>query len=191
MPIKKCIFKTPDGKRLVVDRGLKGRIQCYCRDVENKCGVVINKVAGNDEGNWSCRMKIEDKNGKTKTKKKNINLALEEENYDDDEYYDDDHHYDHHHHNHYHYKTSTTTTTTTTTSICPSPEWKEFQNHCYILLEHYFSMQNCSEECKRMGGNLASIHSKEENDVVADLIKPKRLYHLTFFGAFLPTEKMP
>ena len=139
---------------------------------------MINKVTANDEGNWSCRMKFEDKRGKTKTQKKSINLALEEEYYDDDEYYyDEHHHYDHHNtykHHHYHYKTSTTTTTTTTTPQCPTSEWKEFQNHCYIIIRDHGSMQSCREECKRKGGgDLASIHSTEENNFVADLIRQR------------------
>merc|ERR1711963_1371900 len=132
LPIKKCIFTTPDGRSLVVKKSLKGRIQCYCKDVKAKCGIVINKVRSDDEGRWTCQMNIRGERGKMRRTKKRINLVVE----DEDEYYDDDFYYDqvpppppkdpHYHPKdpHYHYKTTTSTTTTTTTSECEGSGWK-------------------------------------------------------------------
>ena len=103
----------------------------------------------------------------------------EEEYYDDDEYYYDydehySHNYDNHYHknDHYHYKTTTTTTATTTTSHqCPTSEWKVFQSHCYLQVKNHKTQKVCRIVCKGEGGELASIHSQEENQFVADMIK--------------------
>ena len=155
-----------------------GRIQCHCKDVQNKCGVVINKVESGDEGKWTCLMRLKG-NGKTKRKKKSIDVVIEEDYYDEEEYYYEEypsHNYDQprHNHDHYHYKTTPTTTTTTTTTTtvltCPS-EWKKYKNHCYGLIKDHNTMQSCREECKGKGGELTSIHSKDENRFLAEFIR--------------------
>ena len=56
---------------------------------------------------------------------------------------------------------------------CPSSEWRRFKNHCYLLLKNHRSMERCRDECRRKGGDLASIHSREENDVVAEMIRQR------------------
>ena len=165
LPIKKCIFKTPGGRRLVVKNSLKGRIRCYCKDVQNICGIVIDRVNSNDEGKWSCRMNFVDKRGHRKKQKKSINLVLEEEYDDDEEYYEDDqYYYDEHPYQ-----------PTQTPSICSNsdPEWKTFRDHCYYVVKDHKTMQSCREECNSRQGQLASIHSRDENNFIADLIRQR------------------
>ena len=58
--------------------------------------------------------------------------------------------------------------------ICPSKKWKRHKNQCYLWLRRlwgYRSMEDCRDECKRKGGDLASIHTKEENKRIAKILK--------------------
>ena len=57
--------------------------------------------------------------------------------------------------------------------ICPSKKWKRHKNQCYLLLTKYIgsnSMENCRNECKKEGGDLPSIHSKEENERISEIL---------------------
>ena len=86
---------------MLVNQSLKGRLQCSCGDDDHKCGLVINKVKSQDEGKWSCLLKLKGSNGEVNTKKKSVHLRIkkdEVEYYDSKEdevhYYDDDQVYD-------------------------------------------------------------------------------------------------
>jgi len=66
-------------------------------------------------------------------------------------------------------------------------DWLLFGNHCYMNLNNneqgYKNIENCRDECSSLGGMLASIHSKEENEFIFSLIRPHRNYGLTWIGA--------
>ena len=47
----------------------------------------------------------------------------------------------------------------------------------------------CIEECNRLGGNLTSIHTEEENVFLASLLKPNSKTLATFIGADEVTSK--
>ena len=92
---------------------------------------------------------------------------------------------------HYHYKTTTTTTATTTTSHqCPTSEWKVFQSHCYLQVKNHKTQKVCRIVCKGEGGELASIHSQEENQFVADMIKQSQRKVWNLLG-LLPSIVLP
>jgi len=68
--------------------------------------------------------------------------------------------------------------------------WEAFDDHCYLLMKnnenHYDDINVCRNECTALEGNLTSIHSKEENDFVFNLIEPNSessYYGLTWLGA--------
>ena len=48
---------------------------------------------------------------------------------------------------------------------CPSP-WKHFEGFCYMISRNEYFWNDASLACQGEGGNLASIHSKEENNFV-------------------------
>merc|ERR1711874_271615 len=47
---------------------------------------------------------------------------------------------------------------------CPSNKWKEFGGHCYLILPDHYDIDICRPKCQKLGGELASVHSKEEED---------------------------
>jgi len=57
--------------------------------------------------------------------------------------------------------------------------WSQFGESCYKLIDndgqHYYGKKECEEDCHLAGGQLASIHSEEENDFVYSLLRPIRL----------------
>ena len=57
---------------------------------------------------------------------------------------------------------------------CPSSKWERHKNQCYLLLTKFMggtnSMERCRNECKKEGGDLASIHSKEENERISEML---------------------
>jgi len=69
-------------------------------------------------------------------------------------------------------------------------DWKLFGDHCYLYMNNsgsrYDDIEVCRSECSSLGGSLASIHNKEENDFVFNLIEPHdddSYYGLTWLGA--------
>ena len=48
---------------------------------------------------------------------------------------------------------------------CPL-DWVKSGEFCYLKIKETLSWQNASNECKKKGGNLASIHTMEENDFI-------------------------
>jgi len=74
--------------------------------------------------------------------------------------------------------------------FCPSDGWSTFGDHRYLYMNNsgsrYNDIEVCRSECSSFGGSLASIHSKEENDFVFNLIQPHNdggVYGHTWFGA--------
>jgi len=51
--------------------------------------------------------------------------------------------------------------------------WSEFNGHCYKLLDnggsHYKTRDACAADCSEQGGQLASVHSEEENTFIVEL----------------------
>eukprot|EP00092_Neocalanus_flemingeri_P019105 GFUD01020695.1.p1 GENE.GFUD01020695.1~~GFUD01020695.1.p1 ORF type:complete len:187 (+),score=32.94 GFUD01020695.1:219-779(+) len=45
-------------------------------------------------------------------------------------------------------------------------DWTMFNQSCYKVVRGYNDIEVCREDCKRQGGDLASIHSMEENDFI-------------------------
>merc|ERR1711971_1290307 len=65
-------------------------------------------------------------------------------------------------------------------NICKSG-WSEFNGHCYKLIDnggrHYDRRSTCMGHCSQEGGQLTSIHSREENDFVTSLLgRPRGKY---------------
>ena len=48
---------------------------------------------------------------------------------------------------------------------CPEG-WIMREEFCYLRVEEPKIWEDASSECKKKGGNLASIHNKEENDFI-------------------------
>ena len=48
-------------------------------------------------------------------------------------------------------------------------DWQEFQDHCYKVFDYKVSWYDAQASCSSYGANLASIHSKEENDFVRSI----------------------
>ena len=52
-------------------------------------------------------------------------------------------------------------------SVTTCPEgWIRRGEFCYLTTEEEKTWQDASSDCKIKGGNLASIHNKEENDFI-------------------------
>ena len=55
------------------------------------------------------------------------------------------------------------------------PGWGYYSGHCYTVLDnkggHYHGVTTCSQDCEDVGGTLASVHSREENSFVNNLIQ--------------------
>ncbi|XP_015209614.1 lactose-binding lectin l-2-like [Lepisosteus oculatus] len=58
---------------------------------------------------------------------------------------------------------------------CP-PGWESFRNRCFQYVAQEKPWAEAETECIRLGGNLASVHSEEENTFLVQLIKSKRPY---------------
>ena len=54
--------------------------------------------------------------------------------------------------------------------VCPE-SWRRLDGHCYSLLTGYHEMEVCRADCHHLGGDLASVHSRRENEFLADLIR--------------------
>jgi len=69
-------------------------------------------------------------------------------------------------------------------------DWAVFDDHCYLYMNNsgsrYDDIEVCRSECSSLGGSLASIHNREENDFVFNLIIPHAddgYYGRTWLGA--------
>ena len=49
-------------------------------------------------------------------------------------------------------------------------DWSAFNQSCYKLVSDYKDVEVCREDCKKDGGDLASIHSMEENDFIVSFL---------------------
>ena len=58
--------------------------------------------------------------------------------------------------------------------------WTQFGEFCYKLMDgdhnHYHSMKDCVNDCHLAGGELASIHSQEENNFIYTLLREQFAY---------------
>ena len=58
--------------------------------------------------------------------------------------------------------------------------WTQFGEFCYKLMDgdhnHYHSMKDCVNDCHLYGGELASIHSQEENNFIYTLLREQFAY---------------
>ena len=61
------------------------------------------------------------------------------------------------------------------TEQCPE-SWYEFSSNCYKLLDELLTWQDAEDKCVEYGGNLASIHSSEENDFIVELSKKNTVW---------------
>eukprot|EP00092_Neocalanus_flemingeri_P002627 GFUD01002814.1.p1 GENE.GFUD01002814.1~~GFUD01002814.1.p1 ORF type:complete len:195 (-),score=40.35 GFUD01002814.1:76-660(-) len=52
-------------------------------------------------------------------------------------------------------------------------DWTRFNQSCYKLVKDYTDIEVCREDCKKEGGDLASIHSIEENYFIISLLKDR------------------
>ena len=59
--------------------------------------------------------------------------------------------------------------------MCPDKTWSKYEKHCYHLLTDKNTVDDCRQECVQLGGDLASIHSVEENEFVTSLIRDRIL----------------
>ena len=50
-------------------------------------------------------------------------------------------------------------------------DWAAFNQSCFKLVLNYSDIEECRQDCMVGGGDLASIHSKEENDFIETLMK--------------------
>ena len=67
---------------------------------------------------------------------------------------------------------------------CP-PSWPKLGNSCFQMIEEKLSWFDAEIRCKKEGGHLASIHSKDEWDFLHELaIKDKKLnFYFFWIGA--------
>lgn len=66
--------------------------------------------------------------------------------------------------------TTTTEQPTTTAAECPDAEWQEWGGFCYLLSTVRKDWASASSHCQSFtGGNLASVHSAEENAFIQSL----------------------
>eukprot|EP00091_Calanus_sinicus_P022307 TRINITY_DN7000_c0_g1_i1.p1 TRINITY_DN7000_c0_g1~~TRINITY_DN7000_c0_g1_i1.p1 ORF type:complete len:116 (-),score=14.17 TRINITY_DN7000_c0_g1_i1:107-454(-) len=45
-------------------------------------------------------------------------------------------------------------------------DWVKFNQPCYKLVMNYSDIRECRKDCQKEGADLASVHSKEENDFI-------------------------
>ena len=68
------------------------------------------------------------------------------------------------------------------TSLPPSyrcdPGWEGYGSYCYQVQNIQQSMQDSRTRCRTLGGDLVSIHDKNENDFVLSVIKAGELQKL-------------
>ncbi|XP_071126788.1 uncharacterized protein [Mytilus edulis] len=65
-----------------------------------------------------------------------------------------------------------TTGLTPVTKVCP-PNWKSYNDKCYLLLFNQTSWLNARQDCRIMGGDLATVNSQAEQDLVYSIMSNK------------------
>jgi C-type mannose receptor len=50
-------------------------------------------------------------------------------------------------------------------------DWKMFNQSCYKLVMNYSDIRECRKDCQKEGADLASVHSKDENDFIVSLLE--------------------
>ena len=50
-------------------------------------------------------------------------------------------------------------------------DWDMFNGSCYKLVMNYTDIAECRKNCMKDGGDLASVHSKEENNFIVSLLE--------------------
>ena len=63
-----------------------------------------------------------------------------------------------------------TYTFTFTEASCDA-DWTEFNNSCYKIFPNHSNIEECRADCRKEGGDIASIHSMEENDFIASFME--------------------
>ncbi|XP_016517430.1 galactose-specific lectin nattectin-like [Poecilia formosa] len=67
---------------------------------------------------------------------------------------------------------------------CPSG-WTRFGSRCFIFYYDHKSWSDAEDFCISVGGNLASIHSYEENSFLSDMVKRATgLHQVTWAGGY-------
>ena len=59
--------------------------------------------------------------------------------------------------------------------VCPGG-WSKFNLSCYTLVKLSLTWNSAEEHCNELGGHLASVHSKKENDFISGLADGQRLW---------------
>lgn len=49
--------------------------------------------------------------------------------------------------------------------------WTRYGFHCYKVIEDQKSWESASQYCRKIGGNLTSIHSPAENEFITDTVQ--------------------
>ena len=60
--------------------------------------------------------------------------------------------------------------------------WVEFESRCYLYMTGLNDILKYQESCQEQGGDLVSVHSKEENRFILDLMDSKQLSDWTWLG---------
>lgn len=90
--------------------------------------------------------------------------------------------------------TTTTTTTETPTTSTETPEtcdeeWTLFGRRCFRLFKHKFTFNEAEVFCRSYDGDMASIHSEDENNFILDMARNENwLTHHIWLGGKRITE---
>jgi len=49
-------------------------------------------------------------------------------------------------------------------------DWQVFNRSCFLIIENQTSVTECRKHCMENGGDLSSVHSKEENQFIVDIL---------------------
>eukprot|EP00092_Neocalanus_flemingeri_P011756 GFUD01012678.1.p1 GENE.GFUD01012678.1~~GFUD01012678.1.p1 ORF type:complete len:195 (+),score=33.74 GFUD01012678.1:118-702(+) len=55
-------------------------------------------------------------------------------------------------------------------------DWTKFSQSCYKLVKDYNDIEVCRKDCKQEGGDLASIHSMEENEFIVTFMSEHSIW---------------
>ncbi|XP_062577533.1 uncharacterized protein LOC134239370 [Saccostrea cucullata] len=62
-----------------------------------------------------------------------------------------------------------TTGLTPANSVC-LPDWKDYNNHCYLMILNKYSWSMARSKCQSMGADLVTVNSQAEQDMVYSII---------------------